>query len=123
MEELPKLTQKQLEKIQQDLRRHKDLMIKARNTILEQEVSTYPIFVIHRESVEIGIPLFIPADNEKEWHISMTTLEEMTAKSLIMGDKIEAFTSIFKDPNTHFCLFLIHAGTASFIFMPVDGKK
>lgn len=98
-------------------------MIKARNTILEQEVSTYPIFVIHRESVEIGIPLFIPADNEKEWHISMTTLEEMTAKSLIMGDKIEAFTSIFKDPNTHFCLFLIHAGTASFIFMPVDGKK
>jgi hypothetical protein len=123
MEELPKISQEQLEQMQKDLRKQKELMEKARNTILEQEVSAYPIFVIHRESVEIGIPLYIPADNEREWHINLSTLEEMTAKSIIMGDRIKDFRSIYKNPNTHFCLFLIHAGTASFIFLPIEGKK
>lgn len=120
MEDLPNLSKNQLEEVQKDLQKHKELMINAGNTILDQDVSAYPIFVIHRESVEIGIPLYIPADSSKDWHINLSSLEEMTAKSLIMGDRIESFKVIYKNPKTHFCLFFIHSGAASFIFMPIN---
>lgn len=119
MENIPNISNEQLQQMQRDLQKHKELMTRASNTLIEQDVSEYPIFVIHREAVEIGIPLYIPADSTKDWHINLSSLEEMTAKSLIMSDRIEQFKAIFKNPETHFCLFFVHSGAASFIFMPV----
>jgi hypothetical protein len=44
-------------KLEEDLQQYKPLLGKAADTVLDQDVSSYPIFVVHQLSVDLGLPL------------------------------------------------------------------
>lgn len=103
--------------IEKKLAPYKLIMGSAADTILHQEVSLYPIFVIAKDDIELGIPLATSKD-EDAVRIHASTLEELAAKRVVEMGKVDHFREIYKDPADFLCLFVINAEQASFIFIP-----
>lgn len=89
----------------------------ASASILDQEITKYPIFVVHQHNVEIGIPL-TPDDHEGIWKIHASSLEEFVSKQVIEQNKVDSFRTIFKSPDKFFCLFVLSELGAKFVFLP-----
>jgi len=104
--------------IERELRQYKPMMGKAADSILDQEVSNYPIFIIHKGELPIGIALLDKAKTKGEWSINASILEEFTTKQIIKADRVENFREIFKDPSENLCLFVLSEAGANFIFLP-----
>lgn len=111
--------QKNYEELRTQLQPHFKVMKKAAQTVLDQDVSSYPIFVVFQaEAVQLGIPL-IAASEEKgiPWSINISTLEEFTAKKVVDIARVDRFQQVYKDPTAHFCLFLLKNEEANFVFL------
>lgn len=93
----------------------------AKETILDQEVSKYPIFVVHQHELEIGVRLIEKSD-ESLWHIHASTLEEFVTKQIVQEDKVDEFRRVYKEHPEDFCLFVISELGANFIFLPITPK-
>lgn len=92
------------------------IMQKAGNIVQDEGVSNYPIMVVHKQEVEIGIPLEISIDMPGAWNIHVSTLEEFVSKNVIEGDKIDEFRNLYKQHDNHVCLFVLSHLGAQFVF-------
>jgi hypothetical protein len=107
-------------KLEKELEPYKPLLAKAADTILDKDVSGFPIFIVHQqEEVSIGIPL-VEGEGDHPWSVNATTLEELATKKVIGMEKVDDFREIYKDPQAFFCLFVLQDGRADFVFMPRD---
>ncbi len=106
-----------------ELRPYIPTLGKAADTILDQEVSEYPIFVAHQHQVEIGIPLIDKVESKGNWSVNASTLEEFVSKQVIQPDKVDPFKSVYKDPEEFVCLFVLSELGATFIFLPRVAPK
>lgn len=104
--------------LEKQIKTSKKMMTQASDTIMEQDVSSYPIFVLHRHGMEVGIPLKEAANLEEDWHINASTLEEFVAKQIINNDKVDNFKSVYKSPDQFLCLFVVDKSGATFVFLP-----
>jgi len=107
-------------KLETELKDYKKMMREASESILNNYVSDYPIFIVHQQTVEIGIPIARKEDVKGNWSINASSLEEMVSKQIIFERKVENFKKIFKDPKNHLCLFVLSELGAQFIFIPRD---
>lgn len=106
--------------LQQDLQPYLNLLGEAAETILDQDVSKYPIFVVHKfDELELGIPLLQRAEPSILWSVQASTLEELVAKRLVQIEKVDQFRSVYKDPRDYLCLFVLMDGGANFVFLPI----
>ncbi|MCP3931315.1 MAG: hypothetical protein GY705_19695 [Bacteroidetes bacterium] len=112
------MDQKEAIEIQKRVKPYKTLLASATDTILDQDVSSYPIFVVSREEVSIGIPLFGSDQMENDLSINASTLEELTTRQVVDSMKVENFKKIFKNPRKFLCLFLVSKLGATFVFLP-----
>lgn len=103
--------------IQTELELFKPVMSKATEMLLDQDISKYPIFVVHTDTIEMGIPL-VEREQSGKWSIHLSTLEEFAAKQLIQQEKVEDFIKIYKNPIETHCLFVLSDLGARFIFIP-----
>lgn len=103
--------------LEKELTPYKKVMGIASDSIIDQEITKYPIFVIHQHTVEIGVSLTKEAVNNK-WNIQATSLEELVSKQIIEQNKIDSFRTIYKSPDKFFCLFVLSELGAKFIFIP-----
>lgn len=110
--------EEQFVQLSKDLAPYKELLGRAADTIMEQDVSSYPIFVVHQESVSIGIAVVQRAEGGSKWTIQASTLEELATRRIIGMDKVDDFRSVYKDPAEYLCLFLISKEGARFVFLP-----
>jgi len=104
--------------LQEGLKPLKHILSKATDSVLDQEISNYPIFIVHSTSLDFGIPLVERNDDGQLWSVHVSTLEEFVLKSLIEEEKVAPFKEVYKDPTAFFCLFVIENDNASFVFMP-----
>ncbi len=104
--------------MQEALAKYNKLLEPAWETILTNEVSKYPIAIFSTLPIEAGVLLLDRNDAPGPWSVSMSTLEEFSVKGLIDQDKIENFQSVYKDPELHFCTFVISDLGAQFLFIP-----
>ena len=109
----------ELANLEKKLEPYKKLMQKTTEIILDQEVSSYPVFVAHQEdSVEIGILLF-EKENPDQWTIHASSLEELVARQVISEEKVENFKQVYKDPKEFACVFVVRKIGATFAFLPL----
>lgn len=94
------------------------IMGNAADTIISQDVSSYPIFVIPEEAIALGIPIVGGEEEQQSLHIHATTLEELVTKSIIQMNKVDHFREIYKDPDEFLCLLVIKDAQSTFIFLP-----
>lgn len=95
------------------------MMGQASDKVVDEGISTYPIFVIHQqEAFGVGIELIRKQDGNKEYGVNISTLEEFVAKQLIESARVDNFRQVFKNPAQHLCLFVIDEIGATFVFIP-----
>ncbi len=111
-------TEEKLFKLRADLQPYRSLLGQAADTVLEQDVSSYPIFVVHRQAVSIGLPVITRAVGGPEWSIHISTLEELATKRVIGMEKVDNFRQVYKNPEEFLCLFVLIEEGAQFVFIP-----
>ncbi len=109
--------------LEEDLQDYASTMEKAQQAILDQEVSKYPIFVVHQHEVEMGVLLIDGNNLGLLWSVHASTLEEFVSKQIIQPEKIDSFTQVYKDTNQYFCCFVLSELGANFIFLPKKNKS
>lgn len=106
--------------LEKELDHYKGVMIKAGETIKDQNVSEYPIMVVHQHEMSVGIVI---ADKDKvkgNWSINASTLEEFISKQLIEDNKVDSFKTIYKSRQKFICMFVLSELGAEFIFLPKE---
>jgi hypothetical protein len=106
------------ERIHAQLTSYKKILGQAADSIINENVSSYPIFVVHQLQVDIGILLIDRDEFEGDWTVNASSLEEFATKNLIEMEKIDEFKKVYKDPSKHLCLFLLSDFGATFVFLP-----
>jgi len=71
-----------------------DLLNRAITSVIDQEISKYPIIVVSPVPVEIGVPL--SNQEHLEWHVNASTLEELYSKNVVAKDKVDDFRTLYK---------------------------
>lgn len=104
--------------IKQEIQNLKPFLTLASDKIIEEDVSKYPIFVMHKQEVALGIPLIDKEKHLGRWSINVSSLEEFAVKKLIVDKKIDEFRETYKNPKTHFCVFVLSDMGAQFLFIP-----
>ena len=112
------ITEKYLQ-LEEELKPFTSIMAKTADAIMDQDISSYPIFITSQLAIDMGIPLITrDAEKKQKWFVNASTLEELNTKNVILSDKIDEFRKIYKDPSLHFCLFVLSDLCAQVIFLP-----
>jgi hypothetical protein len=104
-------------KLEQEIIPYKKILAQASDVILNENVSKYPIFIVHQQEIEMGV-LLVEAGQNFKWTINASTLEEFVSKEIVFMEKVQDFISTFKDPDLFICLFVLSELGAQFIFIP-----
>ena len=104
--------------LKQDLEFYKDAIKTIANEIIDNEVSHFPVFIAHKEPIELGRKVLDAEEFEAKWDISASLLEEFVAKGLVEEDKLDEFKAAFKDAKIHMCVFAADTEIGNFIFLP-----
>ncbi len=104
--------------LEEDIKLYRPIMAKAMDAVLDQEVTKYPIFVIHQQEVEIGVKLIDAEQSGGLWTIHISTLEEFVSKQIIEEEKVDSFRDVFKSTDHYFCCFVLSELGANFVFIP-----
>ncbi len=115
--EADKISSEKFIQLEKELSIYYKMMGDASDIILDQDVTEYPIFVAHQQTMEIGLVLAERGKVKGNWTIHATSLEEMVYKQIIKEENIEEFKKVFKDPKYHFCVFVLSELGAQFIFL------
>ncbi len=108
-----------IESLKTLLKPYLPLLREAKERVLTQDVSNYPIFVLSSDEIELGIPLTkIAVENEKFSYIRLTTLEELATKGIVEMSKVDDFRSLYKSKKAHLCLLIILDEQPEFVFYP-----
>ena len=104
--------------LQEEMMKYRKAFGEAADRIVDQELSNYPIFVVHQHEVELGVPIIDKDKTNGLWSVNASTMEEFTYKGIIKNEKVENFKKVFKPPSDSFCLFVLSELGAQFIFLP-----
>lgn len=114
--------------LQEDLRIYRPQLAEAANTVVDQEVSNYPIFLAYPgedNTIGVGIPVFsAPTGRGQVWSIHLTTLEELVTRQIVLQDKVDNFREVYKSRQNAICFLIFTDGEARFGFVPrVKGES
>ena len=109
----------QLLDIERLLKRYRSTLATAAETIRNENVSNYPIFVASKTAVEIGVMLFSQGQLPDNWLVTASSLEEFHVRKIIDTDKIDDFRDLYRSKPEEICVFTIDTeGASKFIFIP-----
>jgi hypothetical protein len=106
--------------IKEELGAYLKPLANAANIIAEQEVSDFPIFVVHQHSVDIGINIVDKEAVKGNWSVNASTLEEFVTKQIIQPEKVDDFKTVYKNHQGEICLFVLSDLGANFVFLPIE---
>ena len=96
-----------------------DILKDAAYHIGRQKVSQYPIFIIAKAEVSLGVLLVGKQDRpELKWNYNASYLEELVQKKVIEPEKELLFTKTYKNSDEYCCLFVIDDDFTNFLFIP-----
>lgn len=108
----------QYQQLERELAVYGGILGTAADTIVEKEVSEYPIFAVHQQIFDVGLPLIERERTNGNWSVNASSLEEFVTKQIIQPDRVASFQEAFKPVETHVCLFVLSELGAKFIFYP-----
>ncbi len=108
----------QFKALEKELSAYREIIGQAAEVISDQDVSAFPIFVIHKNLVDIGINIVDKEVTRGKWSVNASTLEEFVTKQIILPEKVEDFKLLYKSHDGELCLFVLSDLGANFIFIP-----
>ena len=110
-------------RLEKELEGYKNILSQAAEVIQDQDVSKFPIFVIHQNLVDIGINIVDKEVVQGNWSVNASTLEEFVTKQIIAEEKVEDFQSLYRSHHDDLCLFALSELGANFIFLPKNSES
>ncbi|MEL7377644.1 MAG: hypothetical protein AAFY36_09035 [Bacteroidota bacterium] len=112
--------------LQDDVRPHLPLLAQAADTVVEQEVSNYPVFLAYfaeDQDMELGLAVTqIPSSRGRVWAVRITTLEELVARQVVLRDKVDNFRQVYRNTPDSICFLIWTDGEARFGFVHRSGN-
>jgi len=102
--------------IEQSIKKFIPIINKAADAMRESGMSQYPIFIMHKQVISLGLSL-IERSPKSEWAINVSNAEEFVSKRLIYAEKLEEFKLTYKDPAEFNCFFVLSDLGAQFLFL------
>ncbi len=102
--------------IEQSIKKFIPIINKAADAMRASDMSQYPIFIMHKQVIALGLSLIERSPNS-EWAINVSNLEEFVSKQLIFENKVEEFKATYKDPKEYNCFFVLSDLGAQFLFL------
>jgi hypothetical protein len=112
-----------LKSLEKDISFYNDSIKEIADEILENGVSEYPIFIAHKNIIELGEIILNREDFNTEWSVNVSVLEEFIEKGLVLKERAGEFKNVFKDPKTNICIFLVTEEIGNYIFIPYKTKS
>lgn len=105
------------QQIEKELRPYFGVFQQAAETIVNENVSNYPLFFISLDEVTVGLSLgFHQSSEEITYHLYASTLEEMVAKNIIALNRVDHFREVYRNARKALCL-LLWQDQAHFLFV------
>jgi len=112
-----------IESIDLDITTYEDYLKEISSVMLTNEVSKYPIFVLHqKETINLGRPIIDLNKSKTKWSVNVSHLEEFANKNIVKDKSLEAFKKVYKNPSDYICIFVLNNKAANFIFRPYTSK-
>ena len=111
-----------LESLQNDMFQVGKEMKEIANTVIEEGISEYPVFVASQQMVDIGKPIFDRDSTVNlNWFYYASLLEEFVKKEIVLAENLSQFKRIFNNPQEIACIFVItQKENARFVFVPYE---
>jgi len=103
--------------IENEMKKYNRLLSIAADKILASQASAYPIFVVAKQPVALGLNIVDREKVNSNWSINVSSLEEFISSNLIFDNKADEFKKTYKDPKQFLCLFLLSDLGAQFLFL------
>ena len=114
--------QKDWVQLQSDIKKYRSVLREAATTVVDENVSNYPILVAYAGGDSDKVPgVFVTeilTDRDLIWTINVSTLEELVAKQIVGRERIDPFRKVYKEHADEFCFLIIDAAGARFGFVP-----
>ena len=107
--------------LQTDVAPHKEKLAAAAETVRDEGVSNYPLFFAYAGEENKNAPglevMHIPTNRGVLWNVNVSTLEELVAKSIITGGKIDPFRNVYRKSPDTLCFLIVDEEGARFGFV------
>lgn len=104
--------------IENELKKYREVLSKASDKITASNASQFPIFVVSKQPIALGINIIDRDKVNSNWSINVSSLEEFVSKKLVFEVKVEEFKTTYKDPAEYLCLFVLSDLGAQYMFLP-----
>jgi hypothetical protein len=94
-----------------------DIAGKIADQIKNDNISRYPIIVVHQGEIEIGIPVIERNSSDNIWSLNASTLEQFYINKLIAENKLEDFKTLYRSHEADICFFVLSELGSQFLFL------
>jgi hypothetical protein len=107
-----------IDQFKEDLHTYHNLLQEAFDGVINEEVSKYPVFIFHREDVNMGLMIFDRYEHGANWSVNVSTLEEFYIKGLVTIEKVEEIKHKITGNPPQYCCLVLSGEQGSIVFIP-----
>lgn len=108
-----------LQSLNDDVQLIGDYLKEVSQGIIENKISNYPIFVVHKEEyLPLGKMIINSEMTKTNWSFNASFAEDLVAKEVLQADRFDEFQKVYKTKENHACLFVVSKVLQKFIFSP-----
>ena len=111
------------ESLQNDVAQVSPTLKQIAETIIDEGISEYPVFVATQELIDVGKPIFDREEVQLNWFFNASILEDFQRKDIVKGENLLEFKRAYGDPKEKACIFVITPEMAHFVFVPYVEEK
>src|SRR6195952_3135373 len=104
--------------LERDLKYFNESIREVAQEIMNEGLSSYPIFIAHQHELKLGELILDRHDLNSEWSIHASTLEEFIERGVVKPELKERFIGTYKSPYEFMCVFVVVPEGANFVFFP-----
>jgi hypothetical protein len=107
-----------IEQFGEDLHHYHPLMEEAFHGVINEDVSKYPVFIFHRQEINVGLLIFDHHASAGNWSVNISTLEEFYIKGVVTIEKVEEIKAKITGNPPQYCCLVLSGEQGSIVFIP-----
>lgn len=109
-----------IESLKSDVAQVATTLKQVAETVIEESISEYPVFIASQEVVNLGKPIFDQDELPLNWYFSASILEDFVKREIVLGENLRQFKKTYGDPAKRACIFVVTPEVGQFVFVPYE---
>ncbi len=119
---MSKEQEKYLTHFSTEIHQYRSMMHEAFESVLNEGVSLYPVFVFHQQEVTVGISIVNRERTSGDWSVNISTLEEFYIKGIVKMEQVEEIKLKINGMPQQYCCLVLAEGNGGFVFLNRNEK-